>query len=69
MLSKVELQTILSNRASELDYTYERFSNGDSEYLIYPIIAQGRHIIYQLEGPAELYRFNSEGGRLCNYRK
>lgn len=63
MLNKVELQTILSNRASELDYTYERFSNGDSEYLVYPTIAQGRHIINQLEGPGELYRFNSEGGR------
>ena len=63
MLSKVELQTILSDRASELDYTYERFSNGDSEYLVYPTMAQGRHIIYQLEGPAELYRFNSEGER------
>lgn len=63
MLSKVKLQTILSDRASELDYTYERFSNGDSEYLVYPTMAQGRHIIYQLEGPAELYRFNSEGKR------
>ena len=63
MLSKVELQTILSDRASEIDYTYERFSNGDSEYLVYPTMAQGRHIIYQLEGPAELYRFNSEGER------
>jgi hypothetical protein len=63
VLSKVELQTILSDRASEIDYTYERFSNGDSEYLVYPTMAQGRHIIYQLEGPAELYRFNSEGER------
>lgn len=63
MLSKKELQTILSNRASELDYTYERLSNGDSEYLVYPTIAQGRHTINQLEGPGELYRFNSEGER------
>jgi hypothetical protein len=63
VLSKKELQTILSNRASELDYTYERLSNGDSEYLVYPTIAQGRHTINQLEGPGELYRFNSEGER------
>lgn len=63
MLNKVELQTILSDRANELDYTYERFSNGDSEYLVYPTMAWGRHIINQLEGPGELYRFNSEGER------
>ena len=61
MLSKVELQTILSNRASELDYTYERFINGDSEYLVYPTMAWGRHIINELEGPPMRYRFNSEG--------
>ena len=61
MLSQYELKNILSNRASELDYTYERFINGDSEYLVYPTIAWGRHIINQLEGPAMRYRFNSEG--------
>ncbi len=63
MLTKLELQDILSKRASELDYTYERFINGDSEYLIYPTMAQGRHIIDQLEGPPMRYRFNSEGGQ------
>ena len=56
MLNKVELQTILSNRASELDYTYERFSNGDSEYLVYPY-ERGR----VLEGPGTRYRFDKEG--------
>lgn len=63
MLTKSELQTTLSDRANELDYTYERFSNGDSEYLVYPTIAWGRHILNQLEGPPMQYRFNSEGGR------
>lgn len=61
MLSKKELQTILSDRANELDYTYERFSNGDSEYLVYPTMAQGRYTINQLEGPPMRYRFNGEG--------
>ena len=61
MLSKVELKNILSSRASELDYTYERFSNGDSEYLLYPTMAQGRHTVNQLEGPAMRYRFTGEG--------
>ena len=61
MLSKYELKNILSSRASELDYTYERFSNGDSEYLVYPTMAWGRHIINQLEGPPMRYRFNGEG--------
>ena len=61
MLNKYELKNILSSRASELDYTYERFSNGDSEYLVYPTMALGRHIINQLEGPPMRYRFNGEG--------
>lgn len=61
MLSKYELKNILSSRASELDYTYERFSNGDSEYLVYPTMAWGRHILNQLEGPPMRYRFNGEG--------
>ncbi len=61
MLSKYELKNILSNRASELDYTYERFSNGDTEYLVYPTMAWGRHIICELEGPPMRYRFNGEG--------
>jgi hypothetical protein len=61
VLSQYELKNILSSRASELDYTYERLSNGDSEYLVYPTMALGRHTINQLEGPAMRYRFNSEG--------
>jgi hypothetical protein len=61
VLSQYELKNILSSRASELDYTYERFSNGDSEYLVYPTMAQGRHTINQLEGPAMRYRFTGEG--------
>ena len=61
MLSKVELKNILSSRANELDYTYERFINGDSEYLVYPTMAWGRHIINQLEGPPMRYRFTGEG--------
>ena len=61
MLSQYELKDILSSRASELDYTYERFSNGDSEYLVYPTMAQGRYTINILEGPPMRYRFTREG--------
>ena len=53
---KQELQTRLSERASELDYTYERFSDGSCEYEVYPY-ERGREIA----GPPMRYRFNREG--------
>jgi hypothetical protein len=55
-MTKQELKNILNNRASELDYTYERFSNGDTEYLVYPY-ERG----CEIEGAPMRYRFTGEG--------
>ena len=55
-MNKQELRERLSTRAGEYVYTYERFSNGDSEYLVYPY-ERGREI----EGAPMCYRFTREG--------
>ena len=55
-MNKDNLRTMLSQRAGELDYTYERFSNGSTEYLVYPY-ERGR----VLEGPGMRYQFTGEG--------
>jgi len=55
-MTKQELRERLSTRASEYDYTYERFSNGDTEYLVYPY-ERG----CEIEGAPMRYRFTREG--------
>lgn len=55
-MNKIELKIMLDKRASELDYTYERLSNGDTEYIVYPY-AQGQ----ELEGAPMRYQFTREG--------
>lgn len=55
-MNKNNLRNMLSERASELDYTFERFINGSTEYLVYPY-ERGR----VLEGPGMRYRFNEKG--------
>ena len=55
-MNKSELNTLLSVRARELHYSYERFSNGDSEYLVGPY---DKHA--DIEGPLMRYRFTREG--------
>ena len=55
-MNKRELQTLLSLRAGELHYSYERFSNGASEYLVGP---WDRYT--DIEGPLMRYRFTREG--------
>ena len=56
MSNILELRNMLSDRASELIYDYERFSNGDSIYYVYPY-ERGREIA----GAPMRYRFNKEG--------
>ena len=58
-MTKQELQERLTTYAGEYVYSYERFSNGSSEYLIYPY-ERG----YEIEGAAILYRFNDKGERV-----
>lgn len=55
-MTKSELRTLLDDRAGELDYTYERFINGSTEYLVYPY-ERGA----ELEGAPMRYQFTSEG--------
>lgn len=55
-MTRNELNILLSERAGELVYTYERFSDGSSEYFIHPY-ERGRDI----EGAAMRYRFTREG--------
>ena len=55
-MTKEELKERLSTRAGEYAYTYERFSDGSSEYLVYPY-ERGREI----EGAPMRYRFTGEG--------
>ena len=55
-VSKSELNVMLSERAGELMYSYERFSDGSSEYIVYPY-ARGE----ELEGAPMRYRFTREG--------
>lgn len=55
-MSKNDLRALLSLRAGELQYSYERFSNGASEYLVYPY-ERG----CEIEGAPMRYRFTSEG--------
>jgi hypothetical protein len=55
-MTKQELQERLSTRAGEYVYTYERLSNGSSEYLVYPY-ERGRDV----EGAPMRYQFTREG--------
>lgn len=55
-MNKSDLRVMLSERAGELDYTYERFINGDTEYLVYPY-ERGQVV----EGAPMRYRFNDKG--------
>ena len=57
-MTKQQLQEILSTKAGEYVYSYERLSNGSSEYLVYPY-ERG----YEIEGAPMLYRFNDKGER------
>lgn len=58
-MTKQELRERLSTYAGDYVYSYERFSNGSSEYLVYPY-ERGEEV----EGAAILYRFNDKGERL-----
>jgi hypothetical protein len=55
-MNKSDLRVMLNKRAGELDYTYERFINGDTEYLIYPY-ERGQLV----EGAPMRYRFTDKG--------
>jgi hypothetical protein len=55
-MTKNELSTLLSARAGELHYSYERFSNGASEYLVGPW-----NKYKDIEGPLMRYQFTVEG--------
>ena len=56
VMTKDQLSALLSTRAGELHYSYERFSNGSSEYLVGPWDKYA-----DIEGPVMCYRFTSEG--------
>jgi hypothetical protein len=58
-MTRQQLQERLSAHAGEYVYTYERLSNGSSEYLVYPY-ERG----CEIEGAAILYRFNDKGERI-----
>ncbi len=55
-MTKSDLNTLLSVRAGELHYSYEKFSNGSTEYLVGPY---DRHA--DIEGPLMRYQFTREG--------
>lgn len=52
-MTRQELRIMLSNRASELDYTVERSGNGYWTYEVYP---------YQQYGPPMQYKFIEREG-------
>lgn len=56
VMTKDQLSVLLSTRAGELHYSYERFSNGSSEYLVGPWDKYA-----DIEGPVMRYWFTSEG--------
>ena len=56
VMNKNQLTALLSARAGELHYSYERFSNGSSEYLVGPWDKYA-----DVEGPVMRYWFTSEG--------
>ena len=56
VMNKNQLSALLSARAGELHYSYERFSNGSSEYLVGPWDKYS-----DVEGPVMRYWFTSEG--------
>jgi hypothetical protein len=58
-VNKEQLQEQLRKSYHYTAYTYERFSNGSCEYLIYPY-ERGR----EMAGAPMRYRFNSEGERI-----
>lgn len=55
-MNKSDLRVMLSDRAGDLDYTYERFINGDTEYLVYPY-ERGQLV----EGAPMRYKFDHLG--------
>jgi len=55
-VNKEQLQERLRERYHYTAYSYERFSNGSCEYLIYPY-ERGR----DMAGAPERYRFNDKG--------
>ena len=58
-MTRLELQNMLSKRANELVYSYERLSNGSCEYLVFPY-ERGREI----EGAPMRYKFNEKESEL-----
>jgi len=63
---KEQLQKKLSDNFFSYDYTYERFANGSSEFLVYPsdgLNIRGWHQ-NTAQGAPMRYRFNEKGERI-----
>jgi hypothetical protein len=63
---KQQLEKKLSDNFHSYDYTYERFANGNSEFLVFPsdgISIRGWHQD-TAQGAPMRYRFNREGERI-----
>lgn len=63
MTPKQELERKLADNFRDYEYTYERFINGSSEFLVYPSDgASGRGWRQNTaEGAPMRYRFNEQG--------
>jgi hypothetical protein len=66
MTQKQQLEKKLADNFASYEYTYERFSNGSSQFLVYPSDGASVRGWNQntAQGAPMRYRFNNKGERI-----